>query len=460
MRLFPVIFDLESSFIVKGSKRAQSVIFEIGAVDTTSKRTFHSFVNPFKYTAEESLYEAVIQNKKQKVSSSLHFWHSLLFNKIATNGLTDKEIAGEIETYNTRHKVPSTQEMLDRFETFVLKASKVEAECCIIAHNGNSFDFKIIKGNANPGSFWAGENTCQYVDSYRHLSVPFYKGTGQKTGLGPLFKLIVPNTVAFNHHRALDDSLATMCAVHGMAVQYCTENPSAFRDFSGYTLLPTNAFKEPRVSRDTIAFFVHTLGIQKKLKPDYSRNRRATQQNDFKPINRHLKATFYRDIMDRSTSSKTAISVPISFFIKKDRVKCLNSIAAVTAATAPRIPASVLLKSGAISALADAGEESNAWTFVSNIIKTVHAPLAALYGKDLGVTIYKKAIQAVEPVNTLKNVGKVTTRKLNNLNIHTVQDLIDKRRSLHTQKAMEDYLSNENIYRSKKLAALIEEKCD
>jgi DNA polymerase III epsilon subunit-like protein len=455
MRLFPVIFDLESSFIVKGSKRAQSVIFEIGAVDTTSKRTFHSFVNPFKYTAEESLYEAVIQNKKQKVSSSLHFWHSLLFNKIATNGLTDKEIAGEIETYNAHHKVPSTQEMLDRFESFVLKASKVEAECCVIAHNGNSFDFKIIKGNANPGSFWAGENTCQYVDSYRHLSVPFYKGTGQKTGLGPLFKLIVPNTVTFNHHRALDDSLATMCAVHGMAVQYCTENPSAFRDFSGYTLLPTNAFKEPRVSRDTIAFFVHTLGIQKILKPDYSRTRRVNQQKDFKPINRHLKATFYRDIMDRSTSSKTATSAPISFFIKKDKVQCPNSRIPNS-----RIPASVLLKTAARTSSDAAVEESYAWKFVSNIIKTVHAPLVALYGKDLGVTIYKKAIQAVEPVNTLKNVGKVTTRKLNNLNIHTVQDLIDKRRSLHTQQAMEHYLSNENIYRSKKLAALIEEKCD
>ena len=411
MKLIPIVFDLESSFIVKGAKRTHSVIFEIGAVDVHSQRTFHTFVNPFKYTSEDSLYDAIAENRKQKVSSSLHFWHSLLFNDTSScNALKDTEIAGEIQNYNAIHDVPSTAEMLLKFETFVKKSGKLE-DTVIVAHNGRSFDFKIIEGNAEKGTFWKEDNGMYFVDSYRHLAVPMYKGTGRKTGLGPLFKYLMPANVSFRHHRALDDSLATACVVHGMAVEYACKNHAAFEHVFEYSFCPQKAY-DIGISHgtDAINFFVHHLGIRKQMTAcpvDWrnARNRKSVSCDNL--VSDEIKSKFYNSVMNIAPMrcTNTDKIYPVSYFALKSAYKSL------------KISIPSVRKKSTVS----------------------------------------KISRLDSDVSTLAGVGKITTEKLNTLHLYTVKELVDKRVEVSTRENMEMYLKAKKIYRHKKLAGVIEE---
>lgn len=462
MSLSPIIFDLESSFIVKGAKRANSIIFEIGAVDIHSRRTFHSFVNPFKYTKEDSLYDAISENRKQKVSSSLHFWHSLLYNKTESSLLlTDKEIAAEIETYNATYNTPSTREMLGDFERFVKKTAPIK-ECVIIAHNGRSFDFKIIEGNAEQDSFWNGGEGADlyYVDSYRQLSVPMFKKSGGKSGLATLFKTLIPSEVKFQHHRALDDSLATACAIHGMAVIYTLDNELAFKCEFGYEFIPELAYEQSSVhTRDAIDFFVYKLGIRDKMKahhdePTASKPRKRIKNKPIlKKVDLKLKVSFYKQFMNSAndTPYKTLANIkhvdkvyPISFFYNKPEPPSTDKRGKLD----PPPMANIL---NGFESLREIKLEEHSKPEVVYVVADDVAWPTKIDKKTFDTKQYK-----VLDVSTLKGVGEITKKKLHALNMKTVQDLINKRGEVNTLRNMEIYLKKKKIYRSNNLAALIE----
>jgi len=210
------VFDLETGFIKKGFRRTDTPILEIGAVFPNGK-TFQTFTNPY-LDSPLSLYDSMVEDGKIKVSSTLSFWHSLLFGNSMRG--TDKDVAKKLEHKLLKLQVPSTETALQNFEAFVKENAKDISRTAIVAHNGNSFDFKIMDGNAIPGSFW-DTNSMHYIDSYRHIARPLYPDR-KKYGLAPLHKDLVGGT--FKHHRALDDSKATLEVLQVCAKDYAKKN--------------------------------------------------------------------------------------------------------------------------------------------------------------------------------------------------------------------------------------------
>ena len=406
-----IIFDLESSFLAKGSKRIHSLIFEIGAVDMFTLKTFHSFVNPFKNT-DSSLYDAISENRKQKVSSSLAFWHSLLYHKSSVD-MTDKEIANDIEIYNRKHDVPSTQEMLDSFQHFTCQGEVPIEEIGLLAHNGASFDFKIVRGNAQKGSFWM-ENRLVYIDTYRHLAIPLFKKTKtKKLGLGPLFKELMPKELTFNHHRALDDSLATMCIVHAMAMKFYFMNRLSFNTSYNYSDVQVKNTYDHKSQefKDIIIFFIESQalpGLSKKLR--VRRRCRLKQGTVIPSVDGIVKLKLYTFLM-----------------------KTLNN------------PSS--LKRGPVSTVS-----------IQDILKRFNTPRKSTPSPVIIDTENKTGSMNQESIRTLKNVGPKTAIKLNNLLIESVSDLLFLRTRLGSFHAMKAFFKTHRIYRHARLATLIENR--
>jgi len=210
------VFDLETGFIRKGCRRTDTPILEIGAV-FPSGATFQTFSNPF-LDSPLPLYEAIVADGKIKVSSTLSFWHTLLFGATARG--TDIEVAAKVEAELLQRQVPSTKTALNRFEDFIIEHAADTSRCALVAHNGSSFDFKVMDGNAMPGTFWQ-TNDMHYIDSYRNIARVLYPDR-KKFGLAPLHRDLVGGT--FKHHRALDDSKATLAVLEVCARDYAENN--------------------------------------------------------------------------------------------------------------------------------------------------------------------------------------------------------------------------------------------
>ena len=209
------VFDLETGFIRKGCRRTDTPILEIGAV-FPSGASFQTFTNPF-LDSPLPLYEAIVADGKVKVSSTLSFWHTLLFGGTARG--TDVAVAAKVEAELLKRQIPSTETALNSFEDFI-KEHADSSRCALVAHNGSSFDFKVMDGNAVPGTFWQ-TNDMHYIDSYRNIARPLYPER-KKFGLAPLHRDLVGGT--FKHHRALDDSKATLQVLQVCAKDYAAKN--------------------------------------------------------------------------------------------------------------------------------------------------------------------------------------------------------------------------------------------
>ena len=310
-----IIFDLETSFLSRGSKRPQSLIFEIGAVDLHA-RTFQSFVNPFK-GSDLSLFDAITENRKQRVDSSLSFWHSLLYNKINSVGKTAAELAADIERYNDKHDVPSTSEMFKAFTVFADTCCVSHATCALIGHNSASFDCPIVDGNNGAKLF----PDMYRLDSYRHLAIRFFKThKGRKLGLGPLFRSLMPNGVDFTHHRALDDSCATLCVIHAMAVDFAAMNGS-----------------KSIYSSSCVLSFLNNFGVKKRALISSPKSRRASTVSVADKTSEKQRARFYNSIMHAATDvCKRAKAKAIEYKVtEKKKKKAVVKAAAASAVPVP-----------------------------------------------------------------------------------------------------------------------------
>ena len=316
-----IVFDLETSFLAKGSKRPHSLIFEIGSVDLHG-RTFQSFVNPFK-GSDLSLFDAITENRKQRVDSSLSFWHSLLYGKSRGTGMTAGELATDIERYNDKHDVPSTVEMFTAFTSYADTCSLKHEDCGLVAHNGNSFDFKIVDGNNGATLL----EPMTRLDSYRHLAIPFFKGQDRKLGLGPLFKSLMPHGVDFTHHRALDDSCATLCVLHAMAVDYAAMNGG-----------------KEMYNEKCVMSFINNYGVKKRSRIHSPKSRRASTVSVADKSTEKQRARFYNGLMHAAASTDVfkpakakAIEYKVSSKKKKKAVVKPAAASALTVQTPERV---------------------------------------------------------------------------------------------------------------------------
>ena len=162
----PFIIDLETPIMKKGFKRKDVLIFSIGCISLLRpEQTFHCFVN--------------INDK-----------HYEKLNMPPTNSIKSKI------NYDATKALPIGQ-ALDNLFQFTGKNP------LFIAHNGNSFDFKIIEGAIQATKLG---HSFQGLDSYHHIvkkvySLPSYK-------LSNVYFSICDNHEKLTFHRAIDDCIA------------------------------------------------------------------------------------------------------------------------------------------------------------------------------------------------------------------------------------------------------------
>lgn len=171
---FHFAFDLETVFMKKGYKRHQTIMVSIGAIHLYSDRSFHCFVKPSNCKSIDDVYEYFKENGARLDSS--------------------KEILEKIN-YDFNKAIP-IKTALNLFKQFTTE------KCILSAHNGNSFDFKILEGNCLKEGIqfnFAGLDSLHYICK-KSVKLNSYS-------LGNVYKKIVFNKKKLKWHTALDDSI-------------------------------------------------------------------------------------------------------------------------------------------------------------------------------------------------------------------------------------------------------------
>ena len=144
-------YDLETCFLTKGAKRFETLILEIGIFGPAS---FQTLVNPLKqfYNAIQLIQD--LKSNKQDPEKTINFWTKLLIGKKILNTSVRRKSMEEkaalissllVENKNDLFKTP--QDALAE-ALLIAQDDKSPKECVWVAHNGTSFDEKIIRGNA------------------------------------------------------------------------------------------------------------------------------------------------------------------------------------------------------------------------------------------------------------------------------------------------------------------------
>jgi len=228
-----ICVDLETTISSKipdrvrppGSKRYETRILEIGAVDwQTPTRTYQALVNPvpshvpLRTTKQFFQY---FQDTYQHPTRTIDFWSKVLVKRHSVNrhmfsieespGVwlarrVDHRAKDFVRWHNAPESGPmflSEKDALSGLLRFTLEREKP----LWLAHNGNSFDFKVLQGCAERHSVHMPE--IAKVDTlhlFRKL-LPGHKSYSQPILYKNIFKR------DYNAHVAIDDAkaLATLC---------------------------------------------------------------------------------------------------------------------------------------------------------------------------------------------------------------------------------------------------------
>jgi len=209
-------YDLESTFLRKGFKRTDTKIIEIALYGkdfnpkTHKGESYQALVNPLeKYSTGEEVIES-LESMGQSSEKSINFWVKLLSQK--------HMIDSSVRRKNTQEKADALAKTLAKYEFKTTKDALTEAiefgkEHIWIAHNGNSFDSKIVMGNCS--DLGVDSDELQLNDSlpmFRH----YMKGQ-------PSYSQVILFASMFGGkykaHHALEDSKA----LHKM-IRKCAEN--------------------------------------------------------------------------------------------------------------------------------------------------------------------------------------------------------------------------------------------
>ena len=195
-----IAYDLETCLMKKGKKRQDVLILSIGAVDILQGRTFHCYVNPLSSAKNEFLLD------------------------LETYGVQMKPTETVITNIHWRHeKAKPLPEALTMFETFIHNATQIMPKPVIIAHNGRSFDHKILLGSYRRLDQKIPD-LC-YLDSWHDITK---KGWPQQRchKLQVLHQVCCPNSLLSpKWHQALDDATALSEIVTATAVEEVAKRP-------------------------------------------------------------------------------------------------------------------------------------------------------------------------------------------------------------------------------------------
>ena len=229
--MFPrgICLDLETTIAGKcdhrapGTKRYETRITEIGCVNwQNTEETFKCLINPVPATVKLENGKSLIswlKDNYQKPAPTINFWAKVLTNRGSLskemfihpeppeiwNRTTTLNKANDFVRWHNTHGIGP--QMLTEKEA-LQKLIAFTGERPWIAHNGNSFDYKVLQGAALRTNVVI-PNTIVKHDSLKIFrnSIPGYKSYSQPKLYSAIFKR------DYNAHVAIDDAraLAELC---------------------------------------------------------------------------------------------------------------------------------------------------------------------------------------------------------------------------------------------------------
>jgi DNA polymerase III epsilon subunit-like protein len=177
--------------MVPGKKRHETIILSIGAVSLFHNNTFHCFVKPKNIKSDQELV-AYMEQHGANVHASKQVLKKI---KYSLASALDADLA------------------LQRFQEFTGPSP------VLIAHNGKSFDFKILNGCLERNHM---AMPFHGLDSYHGICKQVLHLQSYK--LGHVYKAIVKDKEKLQFHTALDDSKALKAVVLVCCRRYTTKH--------------------------------------------------------------------------------------------------------------------------------------------------------------------------------------------------------------------------------------------
>lgn len=195
-----IAYDLETCLMKKGKKREDVLILSIGAVDILDGRTFHCYVNPLSSSKKDFMTD------------------------LETYGVRIKPTQTVLTNIHWRHeKAKQLHEALHFFENFVGDAKLLLPQPILVAHNGRSFDHKIVVGTYKRIERSMPE--FSFLDSWHDITK---KGWPKQRchKLQVLHQVCCPHSLLSPRwHLALEDATALTEIVTATAVEEVAKRP-------------------------------------------------------------------------------------------------------------------------------------------------------------------------------------------------------------------------------------------
>lgn len=180
-------YDLETCFLAKGHKRTEQRILEVGIC--SGRKTYSALVDP---TLGKPIIPT-LEKLGQHPERSIRFWTKLLIGKGLINSAVKRKPFTEQATY------------IDAIRSdFITPRAAIEGMLAFgtgtwVAHNGKSFDEKIIQGHLERFNLKPGIIFKDSLPEIRKLKLP-------SASLGYVYKHLFKHP--FKAHHALDDAIA------------------------------------------------------------------------------------------------------------------------------------------------------------------------------------------------------------------------------------------------------------
>ena len=190
-----IAYDLETCIMQRGFTRDKALILEIGAYDLFLNRSFRCFVNPTDQVLRKDDYLSVLEaNGARPYPTKTH---------------------AENIHYRPEEALPLKVAM----KQFLSFLNTAEVLC---AHNGRSFDDKIVRGSLERcGLAWP--KGLRFLDSYHDVSKKVWPGR-RSYKLQNLHKALCPEASSLKWHTALDDSIGLANLLEAAARHTVAEN--------------------------------------------------------------------------------------------------------------------------------------------------------------------------------------------------------------------------------------------
>ena len=224
-----ISYDLETCLLKKGKKRKDVLILSIGAVDMMNpKRTFHCYVNPLASGRYNYLKDLESYGAKMKATNT---------------------VMRNIRWRYDKAKMP--EDALLKFQKFILETPIVLQVPIVVAHNGRSFDHKILHGAYDRADMALPD--IRYLDSLHDITRKCYKKL-KCHKLGVLHQTLCPNSEFNPHwHEALDDAKALTEIITATAVEHVARMPKQACEHAGRQLELMEAMQKEGVMEMTVA---------------------------------------------------------------------------------------------------------------------------------------------------------------------------------------------------------------